>query len=515
MWKLGRLASPLAATHGSPTTSPSWLIVGGVLLVGLLAAAAIAIGLGVPVAGLFALLGLAGALAVISMNGRLSNGGVLLLLLACVALPGSYLATISPRRISFVADLWLIATSVFAVLPFLRAIQGSVIVRWLIAIFGIYIALSVASTLLGASHVKGALYQFAYNLKFPMVVFAGLALAWSADRERWLVAVMWAVVFVGLAGCAVELAAPGLYRALAAGSAEISATPNPLTRGILSRLSGPYIHSGMLALNGAFCALLFLVRYQTGSGRKLANAVGFFLSAFLLLLSGQQQETLGFILTAALIVTALRTRPSLTVAGIAFLLPVLLACGLFAALGDAQLAKLGSEWGVGPGVQAVTSARPIFFRDGFAIANDYFPFGSGLGTFGSVGAQQFDRSLYMRMGYSVFWWYRQDLFLLDTYWPNIFAESGWFGFMALFSFAGLLSAYALWRAWNEVEMRMKRLWAIAAAGQMMVFIVSLTAPQYADPSGSAWLLIWFGIAIRESTARLGGAALCTRSKCDA
>ena len=87
-------------------------------------------------------------------------------------------------------------------------------------------------------------------------------------------------------------------------------------------------------------------------------------------------------------------------------------------------------------VEIEESARLILTNDGIQIANNYFPIGSGFGSFASSMAAQYYSKLYMKLGY----YRRKDIgmgegrkgnFLSDTFWPIVIAQTGWLG---LFSF---------------------------------------------------------------------------------
>ena len=133
------------------------------------------------------------------------------------------------------------------------------------------------------------------------------------------------------------------------------------------------------------------------------------------------------------------------------------------------------------------------------LANNHFPLGSGLGTFGGVGAQKFDHSLYDQLGYGRYWWYLKNVFLVDTYWPNFIAEAGWLGAAAIAACAIGLVLVSLLRAWRAESMEEKQIWGMAFVGQFMLVVVSLTSPLYSDPNLAAIAMMFFGIASRWSS----------------
>lgn len=80
--------------------------------------------------------------------------------------------------------------------------------------------------------------------------------------------------------------------------------------------------------------------------------------------------------------------------------------------------------------------RNILMEKSILIANQNFPLGSGLGTFGSWMSVVNYSPLYQE--YSLAGNYGMSkgfpVFLTDTYWPMIIAELGWLGFLFVFTF---------------------------------------------------------------------------------
>ena len=70
--------------------------------------------------------------------------------------------------------------------------------------------------------------------------------------------------------------------------------------------------------------------------------------------------------------------------------------------------------------------RAMFVDGAIKIVRQYFPFGTGFGTFGSSAAGHYYSSLYYLLGFSNRWGMTPDnqLFINDNYLPMIFAEFG-------------------------------------------------------------------------------------------
>lgn len=78
-------------------------------------------------------------------------------------------------------------------------------------------------------------------------------------------------------------------------------------------------------------------------------------------------------------------------------------------------------------------ARAVLTMTGIKVANEYFPLGTGFGTYASyVAADQYSPVYYMygisehsEMGVD------RQMFLMDTYWPSVMCEMGWLGVVAI------------------------------------------------------------------------------------
>lgn len=78
-----------------------------------------------------------------------------------------------------------------------------------------------------------------------------------------------------------------------------------------------------------------------------------------------------------------------------------------------------------------TSARKILTEDSIALAKQFFPRGTGFGSYGSSMAAQYYSELYVRLGYYKMYGSGLDEekgnYLSDTFWPIVIAQTGWIG----------------------------------------------------------------------------------------
>lgn len=110
------------------------------------------------------------------------------------------------------------------------------------------------------------------------------------------------------------------------------------------------------------------------------------------------------------------------------------------ALGLVAVALIGMDQYINY-YQSAGYARGELARQAIAVANDYFPLGTGFATYGSAVTAQIDNysPLYYTYGLSTVWGLAPGAasFLSDTFWPTVLAQFGYFGLVA---FAALLIA---------------------------------------------------------------------------
>lgn len=91
------------------------------------------------------------------------------------------------------------------------------------------------------------------------------------------------------------------------------------------------------------------------------------------------------------------------------------------------------------------SPRRLFFHYAAVDANEHFPLGSGFATFGSSEAQKNYSPLYYQYGFNTRWGMSPDMrsFLVDTYWPTVIGQLGWFGaVMFVFIYVRIFSGFS-------------------------------------------------------------------------
>lgn len=131
------------------------------------------------------------------------------------------------------------------------------------------------------------------------------------------------------------------------------------------------------------------------------------------------------------------------------------------------------------------AARRVLTNDSITIANQLFPIGSGFGSFGSSMAAQYYSRLYYKLGYNQMDGIglgegKKGMYLSDTFWPIIIAQTGWIGLIS-FSLALLsMLSYIIKSRKNDVYY----FWvAISIIAQDL--ISSFAAPAFFYPSAMA------------------------------
>ncbi|MES2260810.1 MAG: hypothetical protein V4724_20010 [Pseudomonadota bacterium] len=361
--------------------------------------------------------------------------------------------------------------------------------RTVLLLFVLYFAVTLLSTLLGRSQKMAAIWQFQYNLKLPLMFALGMLMLPSERMLRvlrFIVAGSWLYFLPMLA---LEIAAPGFFYKLVGFQQDIHV--NPLL-GFGGRLQGPFAHSGYLAMTCGLLSAAALIEWMQVKRLRWLVLAGIYCG--MVLLSGQRQEFFSLVLVYALfaVSTGRRHIGWVVVAG-----ALLVVAGVFAALymDHNPLLQLELEWGAGRDSQL--SERAILTRKGLQVADQYFPLGSGLGTYGGAGAQKFDQSLFLDLGFSRYWWFRQGMFIVDTFWPSIVAESGYFGALLLMAvFAAIWLTLA--RRCREATGQTRALLLLALAALTLILSNSPTSAVIGDPRGTFvfWLII--GCAWRAS-----------------
>ncbi|MBV6319947.1 hypothetical protein [Duganella violaceipulchra] len=404
----------------------------------------------------------------------------------------AFLDTISPVHTRGLVTVILMLLSFMAARGLRVFIGESSMGKAMVLLIGVFFITGLAGAIHSHPHLRATLYQAAYNLKLPLMIGLGFAVTLGDRSLRRFWRVQQAVLFISVLGCLFQLASPHLYHMVARGGANLGGA-NPLIP-FLPLMAGPFSHPGVMAFTASLFFCLFVVRQLCGDGNRWENY--FTMAGFLgiMLISGERQETFDGLIAALILVFISRVRYSIRAMVAVSLLVVVAAATLLAALGEDRVTRMAAEHGLAPSTHALEMPRAIMYNDAFYLARREFPLGTGFGTYGGDASKNFDRSVYESLGYHRYWWYRADLYLLDTYWPNLFAESGFLGGGAVLLFAMMMLGYALYQAWRVTDPGARLWWRMALVGQLLAFGSALTGPSYGDPSTVGVPFLFFGMA---------------------
>lgn len=197
----------------------------------------------------------------------------------------------------------------------------------------------------------------------------------------------------------------------------------------LNRMAGVFWFTGLLALFSSIAVGYFFIDIKD-FGKNKRNRIYLVLSILLLLSTLSRGEISACFLASVLIYVNFYTKKGIGVM-------VLSITSVFIAVIGAQnlqfVDNILIELGV-YGTQLDVAPRAKLLLSSIEEANANFPLGAGLGSLGGESAKLFDSELFYKYGFHYEWYFDKGLFLTDTYWPKIIAESGWIGAVMLLVF---------------------------------------------------------------------------------
>lgn len=170
----------------------------------------------------------------------------------------------------------------------------------------------------------------------------------------------------------------------------------------------------------------------------------------------------------------------------------------------------------GGGLEVDMAPRLLMYVYSFVLAKMYFPFGSGMGTYGGYGAEVFDSAVYDDLGMSSFAWVQNNYAMTDTFWPHILGESGVLGTIFYLGFLGFIlwgMVRASWRSRvghsfvSEKDIAFKSILLLrAGVGCFAILLVnSIASSNLNDP-----LSLFLGVlSLSLANLRIGRVVDCT------
>lgn len=383
----------------------------------------------------------------------------------------------------------LFALSIFGFASFYRYLNEALLVKLSVFFFLGFLSIAVISTVLGRSNFMATAYQFISDLKPMLLMVMGFAIAWDDKTEK----SFWRIIewfwLPALILVAFEWTAPSVYFKVFKG---VAAVPSD---GLFpSRAVGPFINSSILAACGVMFSLLIFTRMQTGFLNKSKAHDWFRIVIYIVLVitALQRFELVGLLVSLPLVY--LIAEPSkLMIRGIFSAVILVILLGLVWSVYGNEFIREFGQMGFG-NFNSIETARVQIYQGSLTLAQQYFPVGSGLGTYGGAGAQKFNQSFYYELGFTNYWWFGKESYLMDTYWANSIAETGVFGaFFLLLSYL-MLALFTFTKAVKVKVKAARTYWIFSNVGIIYLLMLSITSPSFQDPMLAFLPLLAIGIA---------------------
>lgn len=384
--------------------------------------------------------------------------------------------------------LWqfFLAFSVFGFIRFYAYLKQSLYLKIGLLIFVLFLLQAIISTVAGHSKFLAAAYQLVSDLKPILMIVMGFAIIWTVKTEKifWkFLNWFWLIAFLLIA---FEWLLPSIYFKVFNGSASL------VSSGLFpSRAVGPFKFPSVLATTAAMFAMLIFAKIQTSTVHKSADWFRVLAYMAVVVSTTQRQELVALIISISAIFVMAKP-DNIARRSMIGMVMVLVLISVFWLVFSTELRFELAQMGVGT-LKNIENARVQIYEGSIALAKQYFPLGSGLGTYGGAGAEKFDQSQYMRLGFARYWWFGKENFLMDTYWPNSIAETGVLGALALLLSYIAFMMHALTRA-VKTKGPARGYWIFSGIGILYLLIISVSSPAFQDPMLSFLPLILFGVA---------------------
>lgn len=141
-----------------------------------------------------------------------------------------------------------------------------------------------------------------------------------------------------------------------------------------------------------------------------------------------------------------------------------------------------------------SSARYMLTYTALQIGKDYFPFGTGWGTFGSAFSVEPYSPVYLKYHLAQVWGLSEShpSFISDSFWPMVLAQTGWIGIVIYVVMLFILGT-AIWRMWR------KNAYAYASALTSLIYLlISSTSESAFVNSFAVPFAFWIGFLFLEN-----------------
>lgn len=345
--------------------------------------------------------------------------------------------------------------------------------------FGVFALCGVISSLVADVPTTIWLQAGFLALKGVILAFAFAQLEWTPARIRFLTRMgAGAAIVLVLAGL-VNLVAPLQWAQL------VGANPTTAVFGVRP-LTGLFQHPAAFSRICAVIALGILA-YRYVIGRNWFTMGLLLATGALAILTFQVKTLIGLIATSTVMLLRF-ARP-----GVILVFAVVAPVGLMIVVPPVW-------WLISSDLDSYVfneSARQTLALGGLTVAGDHFPFGAGFGRYGSFLAAEFYSPEYRALGWATRWGLGEGelgQFLLDTQWPSLLGEAGWFG-VAAYAMGVLAMLVSLFRKTSANESPWVRWIRVAGIAWIILLLIEsfAGAPVFTSPPSYPFMFLAAGI----------------------
>jgi hypothetical protein len=350
---------------------------------------------------------------------------------------------------------------------------------WTFAIW--FLAAGLISSVLHGGGLAPTVLGFAFSCKFFGFILFASSVPWKeGDADRaisiaiWTLPVLFAIGFIGY------LSPDEVIEYLAQTDENTT-----FARGDMTPFMAPFSHPGVYGWAMAVGALAAVARLLGGGSR--GAVVGLVTGVVGAILSLRRRPLVAVPLALCAVLVRLPARQRLRIFAIALVVGGLLAWVgrdfVRATIEDTMTSYIDDD-------AAENSARGLLILGSLELGSRHLPLGVGFGRYGTYPSVLFYSDLYDELGMSSIHGLAPDTpyYIMDTYWPHIFAETGALGLLAMAAF--------MWRIWRRVGKLGSPEGRLAALLLAEGLVESLAGPVFDTSLQCLVIAIPIGMALR-------------------
>ncbi len=346
----------------------------------------------------------------------------------------------------------------------------------------LFLACGIASSVFhGSGEIPAAALGLVLSCKFFGFVLFASSVPWKeGDAERAMNAAIWAMPVLLVTGFIGYLSPDEVQKYLVPPDKDAS-----LTRAGMTSFMAPFTHPGVYGWAMAVGVLAAIARLFRGGSPMATVALAAGLAGTILSL--RRKPLLAVPIAVIVVLLRLPSKQRLRILAASVVVGALLFWAgrdfIDATIEDTMSSYLDED-------AAESSARGLLVLGSLDLGTAHFPSGVGFGRFGTYASVLFYSDLYDELGLSsVHGLSRENpYYIMDTYWPHVFAETGAIGLLAM-----VLFMWRLWRRLRTVEGIEGRL---ATLLLVEALIESIAAPVFDNSLQTLTIAVPIGMALR-------------------